>query len=145
MLKYMLNTYPLCSNYVQLFMLQFPCSIVIISNLWINNKWLKHKLTCQNVYHRKDRYTLIEQSVIDCSIRVTDCSIRVYRFFCDDKQEFILLHKYSTYYASIMLNYASIIGGSLLVKYQSYLPPNSTSEECLFSKFSYRSKNIIAL
>ena len=43
----------------------------------------------------------------DCSIRVTDCSIRVYRSFCDsyfDKQEFILLHKYSTHYASIMLN-----------------------------------------
>ena len=31
-------------------------ALVIISNLWINNKWLKHKLNCQNVYHRKDRY-----------------------------------------------------------------------------------------
>ena len=30
----------------------------IISNLWINNNWLKHKLS-QNTYHRKDRYTLI--------------------------------------------------------------------------------------
>ena len=59
------------------------------------------------------------------SIRVTDCSIRVYRSFCDTyfyKQEFILLQNIlpimlalcsmlsGTYYAH---NYASIIGGSL--------------------------------
>ena len=39
-------------------------ALLIISNLWINNKWLKHKLTCQNAYHRKVRYTLIEQSAM---------------------------------------------------------------------------------
>ena len=25
-------------------------------------KWLKHTITCQNAYHSKDRYTLIEVS-----------------------------------------------------------------------------------
>ena len=105
-----LNLCSILTHYAQI-MPNYLClsshALLIISNLWINNKWLKHKLTSQNAYHRKDRYTLIEQSVCDCSIRVTDCSIRVYRSFCDsyfDKQEFILLHKYSTYYASIMLN-----------------------------------------
>ena len=39
-------------------------ALLIISSLWINNKYLKHKLTCQNAYHRKDRYTLIEQSAM---------------------------------------------------------------------------------
>ena len=39
-------------------------ALLIISSLWINNKWLKHNLTCQNAYHRKDRYTLIEQSAM---------------------------------------------------------------------------------
>ena len=102
-------------------------ALLIISSLWINYKWLKHKLTCRNAYHRKDRYTLIEQSAMcDCSIRVTDCSIRVYQSFCNSyfyKQEFILLQNIllimlalcsmlsGTYYAH---NYASIIGGSLL-------------------------------
>ena len=39
-------------------------ALLIISSLWINNKWLKHKPTCQNAYHRKDRYTLIQQSAM---------------------------------------------------------------------------------
>ena len=28
-------------------------TLPIISSLWINNKWLKHKPTCQNAYYRK--------------------------------------------------------------------------------------------
>ena len=60
MLKFIFNTYLLCSNYAQLFMPQFSC----FANNFINNKWLKHKLTCQNAYHRNDRYTLIEQSAM---------------------------------------------------------------------------------
>ena len=96
-------------------------ALLIIS---INNKWLKHKITCQNSYHRKDRYTLIE--LCDCSIRVNDCSIRLYRSFCDSyfyMQEFVLLQNIlpimlalcsmlsGTYYAH---TYGSIIGGSLI-------------------------------
>ena len=123
----LLNLYSILTYYAQI-MPNYLCLsshvLLIISSLWINNKWLKHKLTCQNAYSRKDRYTLIEQSAI-LSIRVTGCSIRVYRSFCDSnfyKQEFILLQNIppimlalcsmlsSTYYAH---NYASIIGGSL--------------------------------
>ena len=80
-------------------------------------------LACQNACHRKDRYTLIEQSAV-CLF--SDCSIRVYQSFyvlC------ILISKIlwqcinvlpimlalcsmlsGTYYAHY---YASIIGGSL--------------------------------
>ena len=39
-------------------------ALLIISRVWINNKWPKYNLTCQNAYHRKDRYTLIEQSAM---------------------------------------------------------------------------------
>ena len=39
-------------------------ALLIISSLWLDNKWLKHKLTYQTAYYRKDRYTLIEQSAI---------------------------------------------------------------------------------
>ena len=127
------NIYPLCLNlcsiltYYAQVMPNYLCLsshvLLIISSLWINNKWLKHKLTCQKCISQK-RSIYSNRTV--SYVRVTDCSIRVYRFFCDsyfDKQEFILLHKYSTYYAGIMLNafstnyahnYASIIDGSLV-------------------------------
>ena len=51
-------------NYAQIMPNYSSHALLIISSLWINNKWLKQKLTCQNAYHRKDQYTLIEQSAM---------------------------------------------------------------------------------
>ena len=57
-----LNLCSILTHYAQI-MPNYLClsshALLIISNLWINNTWLQHKLTCQSAYHRKDRYTLI--------------------------------------------------------------------------------------
>ena len=102
-------------------------ALLISSSLWINNKWLKHKLICQNVYHRKDRYTLIEQSV-SYVIALLEL-LTVLLEYIDLSVIAILITKNSYYYTNIqpiMLalcsilsgtyyahNYPSIIGGSL--------------------------------
>ena len=126
------NIYLLCLNlcsiliYYAQIMPNYLClsshALLIISSLWINSKWLKHKLTCQNAYHRKDRYTLIEQSdlleLLTVLLEYIDLSVIA-----------ILISKNSYYYTNILPimlalcsmlsgtyyahNYASIIGGSL--------------------------------
>ena len=81
-------------------------ALLIISSLLIkfNNKWLKHKLTCQNAYYRKDRYTLIEQSAILelLTVLLEHIDLSVIAIFISKNS--YCLTKYSTYYASIMLN-----------------------------------------
>ena len=146
-----LNLCSILTHYAQI-MPNYLClsshALLIISSLWINNKWLKHKPTCQNTYHRKDRYTLIEQSVsyviillelLTVLLEYIDLSV-IYSYFY--KQEFILLQNIlpimlalfsmlsGTYYAH---NYASIIGGSLTLAL--FTTPNGINE-LILERFS---------
>ena len=72
-------------------------ALVIISNLWINNKWLKHKLNCQNVYHRKDRYNRTVSYVIVLLELLT-----VLLEYIDLFVIAILISKNSYYYTNIL-------------------------------------------
>ena len=123
-----LNLCSILTHYAQI-MPNYLClsshDLLIISSLWINNKWLKHKLTCQNAYHRKDRYSNRTVSYVIVLLEV----LTVLLEYIDLSVIAILISKNSYYYTNILPimlalcsmlsdtsyahNYASIIGGSL--------------------------------
>ena len=103
---------------------QFSCSANNFQ--FMDNKWLKHKPTCQNAYISQKRsiysnrlvsYVIVLLELLTVLLEYIDLSVSYFY-----KQEFILLQNIlpimlalcsmlsGTYYAH---NYASIIGGSL--------------------------------
>ena len=124
-----LNLCSILTHYAQI-MPNYLClrshALLIISSLWINNKWLKHKLTCQSAYHRKDRYTL--NRTVNYVIALLEL-LTVLLEYIDLSVIAILISKNSYYYTNILPimlalcsmlsdtyyahNYACIIGGSL--------------------------------
>ena len=102
-------------------------ALLIISNLWINSKWLKHKRTCQNALSQKRSiysnrtvsYMIVLLELLTVLLEYIDLSVIA-----------ILISKNSYYHTNILPimlalcsmlsgtyyahNYASIIGGSLV-------------------------------
>ena len=123
------KTYLLCLNlcsilthYAQI-MPNYLClsshALLIISNLWINNKWLQHKLTCQSAYHRKDRYTLIAVSYMIFLLEL----LTVLLEYIDLSVIAILISKNSYYYTNILpIIRHSSIRDFLIKKFSVYSP-----------------------
>ena len=126
-----LNLCSILTHYAQI-MPNYLClsshALLIISNLWIKNKWLKHKITCQNGISQKRSihskrtvsYVIVLLELLTVLLEYIDLSVIA-----------ILISKNSYYYTNILPimlalcsmlsdtyyahNYASIIGGSLVL------------------------------
>ena len=124
-----LNLCSILTHYAQI-MPNYLClsshALLMISSLWINNKWLKHKLTCQNAYYKKSiysnrtvRYMIVLLELLTVLLEYIDLSV-IATLISENSYYYtnilpIMLALCSmlsgTYYAH---NYASIIGGSLV-------------------------------
>ena len=100
-------------------------ALLIISNLWINNKWLKHKLTCisqkRSIYsNRTVSYMIVLLELLIVLLEYIDLSVIAIlisknSYYCTNILPIMLAlcsMLSDTYYAH---NYASIIGGSLYI------------------------------